>query len=122
MTFPMIYAAVPRIACKGKCQASCGPIDASLTEREYFEKRSGKPFPEVLNLKLELNAALQVMRSRNFTCPYLNPVGQCDVYQNRPLICRLWGVAPEMPCPWGCKPERPMTSTEASELLRMTFI
>lgn len=30
--------------------------------------------------------------------------GRCASYEDRPMVCRLWGSVPEMPCPHGCKP------------------
>jgi hypothetical protein len=108
----LIYAQVPRITCKGKCQNSCGPIDASPREREYFESESGRPFPDPGSL---LRAGL---KGRSLDCPYLNPLGRCDVYQFRPLICRLWGVAAGMPCPFGCVPETTLTDSQAKYLLK----
>jgi Fe-S-cluster containining protein len=29
----------------------------------------------------------------------------CTVYEERPLICRLFGTTPKMPCPNGRRPE-----------------
>lgn len=43
--------------------------------------------------------------------------GRCSVYSARPVICRLWGVVPSMPCPWGCKPERMLTDREGLSLM-----
>lgn len=38
-------------------------------------------------------------------CVYLVD-GRCSVYQNRPLICRMYGAVESLPCPHGCKPDR----------------
>ena len=114
-SFTLIYSAVPRINCKGKCQGSCGPIAAYPREVEHFEKATGKKFPDaavIINRTIKEGSPME--------CPHLNPIGQCSVYPNRPLICRLWGVVPDMPCPWGCLPDRPMTEHEARELLDST--
>jgi len=73
-----IYARVPKIACQGLCVDSCGPIQMSKLEYE----RLGKP-PAAMECTLLVN-------------------GRCSRYEDRPLICRLWGVVPEMPCPFGC--------------------
>jgi uncharacterized protein len=108
MDLALIYASVPRIRCAGKCQASCGPIDAGPAEKRAFESVTGKPFPN----------KFIVLGTRDATCPLLNVIGQCSVYPNRPLICRLWGVVDGMPCHWGCVPERPMSDGEASQLFR----
>lgn len=38
-----------------------------------------------------------------YNCPYLGQNG-CQVYLERPLICRLFGTTPSLPCPNGQKP------------------
>lgn len=80
--------------CKGKCARSCGPIGCSSGERKLIEDRAGR----------ELTAVLD-------TCTMLKN-GRCTVYSIRPVICRLWGVVPSMPCPHGCEPEWEMTDAE----------
>lgn len=37
------------------------------------------------------------------TCPYLGEHG-CEVYSERPLICRLFGTTPRLLCPNGMRP------------------
>lgn len=111
MNFSLIYAAIPRIACKGKCQQYCGPITAYPREAEHFEKMTGKEFPD----------AFKVITSKTKTCPLLDPLGRCSVYQNRPIICRLWGVVPRMACPHGCVAERMLTEEESRALLDATL-
>jgi len=39
----------------------------------------------------------------NLSCPHLGLNG-CEVYAERPLICRLFGTTPRLPCPNGKKP------------------
>lgn len=31
--------------------------------------------------------------------------GRCAAHDERPFICRVYGVSPELPCPYGCQPE-----------------
>ena len=38
---------------------------------------------------------------------HLGPDG-CQVYDQRPLICRLFGTTPRLPCPRGRGPEVPV--------------
>jgi len=38
-----------------------------------------------------------------YSCPYLGKNG-CEVYGDRPLICRLFGTTPSLPCPNGKRP------------------
>lgn len=57
-----------------------------------------------------------------FNCPHLGEKG-CEVYHDRPLICRLFGTTPKMPCPNGCRPKQMIASeTEAQvhQFLRET--
>lgn len=37
------------------------------------------------------------------SCPYLGSTG-CQVYAERPLICRLFGTTPRLACPNGKRP------------------
>lgn len=100
-----IWDKVPKMEdCKGKCQASCGPIPTYSPERKLIEGRTGKELKTVGNLR----------------CSMLTAAGACSVYSIRPLICRLWGAVdhPAMRCPEGCKPERWLTHEEAMELFR----
>jgi len=39
----------------------------------------------------------------NLSCPHLGSNG-CEVYAERPLICRLFGTTPRLPCPNGRRP------------------
>jgi hypothetical protein len=40
----------------------------------------------------------------NLSCPYLGVDG-CEVYEERPLICRLFGTTPHLVCPRGKRPD-----------------
>ena len=40
----------------------------------------------------------------NWSCPHLGPTG-CQVYAERPLICRLFGTTPRLACPNGKRPD-----------------
>ncbi len=97
-----LYAELPTLKCKGFCQGSCGPIRMSRREWERICKAMG-----------------YTPKAETMTCPLLNSVsGHCRVYAERSMICRLWGIAPEMRCPWGCQPSRELTSGEAGGFLR----
>lgn len=39
------------------------------------------------------------------SCPHLGE-GGCEVYEERPLICRLFGTTPMLLCPHGRHPEK----------------
>ncbi|MDU5679752.1 MAG: YkgJ family cysteine cluster protein, partial [Pseudomonas aeruginosa] len=42
-----------------------------------------------------------------WNCVHLGPNG-CEAYEERPLICRLFGTTPNLPCPEGRGPEVPV--------------
>lgn len=88
-----LYASMPGIECKGFCWGSCGPIVMSKAEYERLVQINDTP-------------------RQDLTCPLLTADKKCSAYQARPTLCRLWGVAEEMPCPFGCKPERVVPKTE----------
>ncbi len=98
-----IYSSLPKLDCKGKCQAYCGAITLSSLELERIVSQIG-PIPPMRSCR---------------TCSLLDgKTGQCTIYDIRPLICRLWGVVLEMKCPWGCEPDRWVSKEEAQKLLR----
>ena len=92
---------VPDAGCKGLCQESCGPILWYRAENEAIIRASGP---------------IRAGRA-DLTCPYLSSEGQCEIYQVRPMICRLWGSVKAMRCPHGCRPKRWLTNKEAYSLL-----
>lgn len=101
-TFADIYARVPSIVCKGLCHTSCGPVPATNLEIEAIEKKSFVPWG------VDAKA----------TCSMLF-AGRCTVYTDRPLICRIYGTAESLSCPYGCVPERVMSDDEAHELIEL---
>lgn len=109
-----IWAAIPRVECKGLCQDSCGPIAMSNQEYRAILRR-GFEIPSMADAL----AALE--RGEDYYCPALID-GACAVYEERPTICRLWGATQSMPCPHGCTPPDALTREESHELLRLSAI
>jgi hypothetical protein len=98
-----LYERIPTLPCKGICFDSCGPIAMSNRERARIETG--------------LRSVHVVQRNGVSACSMLDQHGRCSCYDIRPAICRLWGVAEGMECPYGCKPERYLTRTEAMMIL-----
>ena len=94
-----LYATLPALDCRRKCQASCGPIFMSRVEWSRMCQAGGERHTTTLD------------------CPYLDKHGACSVYSVRPMICRLWGLVKAMACPWGCVPERWLTDEEGKAFL-----
>jgi Fe-S-cluster containining protein len=89
-----LYRELPGLDCQRKCDSSCGPIAMTYVEWERIKKRVG--YEPV---------------ARSIDCPLLSH-GLCSVYAIRPMICRLWGIIETMKCPWGCEPDRYLTTRE----------
>ncbi|WP_417778458.1 YkgJ family cysteine cluster protein [Stutzerimonas xanthomarina] len=80
---------IPDFACEPGCHDCCGPVTASSEEMACLPHKS----------VAEHDAALA-----HWNCVHLGPNG-CEVYEQRPLICRLFGTTASLPCPRGRGPE-----------------
>ena len=97
----VLYRQMPALACQGLCTEACGPL--GLSQLEFVQIQRATP--------------LRLAEGKTTACPLLKR-GRCTVYATRPMLCRLWGVVENMPCVWGCRPERYLTVDEADELMR----
>jgi len=109
LTLDEIYARIPSISCKRQCHTTCGLIPLSRAESERARVRGLRVVPNQISEWM-----LEPSRG---ACPALVGI-ECTIYDDRPLICRLFGVVEGLECRWGCKPERLLTRQEAAELLR----
>ncbi|MCL6262344.1 YkgJ family cysteine cluster protein [Craterilacuibacter sp. RT1T] len=80
---------IPAFACIPGCHDCCGPVTTSSEEMARLPRKSAA----------EHEAALTAL-----SCPHLGDKG-CQVYGERPLICRLFGTTESLPCPHGRRPE-----------------
>jgi hypothetical protein len=83
-----IYSEVPEVNCKGLCHRACGPIEMSVFEKKAIVEKHGN-LPSV---------------DHNLTCSKLIEK-RCSIYEDRPLICRLYGATRGLPCSHGCAPK-----------------
>lgn len=79
---------IPSFSCVKGCHDCCGPVTASSAEMARLPRKT----------EAEHDAALAAL-----SCPHLGENG-CEVYDERPLICRLFGTTPSLPCPRGAGP------------------
>lgn len=94
---------IPRFACVPGCHDCCGPVTASSEELARLPVKSDA----------EHEAALA-----EYNCVHLGPQG-CTVYDQRPLICRLFGTTPNLPCPRGQGPETPIEPAVERQVHRL---
>jgi hypothetical protein len=83
---------IPAFECVPGCHDCCGPVTTSSIEMANLPVKS----------EAEHDAALAAL-----SCPHLGPRG-CQVYDERPLICRVFGTTPALPCPRGRRPPTPL--------------
>ncbi|XTP27844.1 YkgJ family cysteine cluster protein [Azonexus sp. IMCC34842] len=80
---------IPSFACLPGCHDCCGPVTTSSEEMARLLVKS---------------RAVHEAALADLSCPHLGDEG-CQVYAERPLICRLFGTTPGLPCPHGRRPE-----------------
>jgi len=104
--YAALYAQVPEIDCQMRCARHCGPIVVPETEWKRMERATGRGAD-----------------ADETTCVHLDVgSGRCRAHPMRPLVCRLWGVVEDAPCPYGCVPERWLTRAEADRLLEQALM
>lgn len=111
-----IYNKVPAVQCKGKCTDECSLIPMTELEAGFIKELSIRPV-EFDTFGGPPGHVTMVPRDGKLSCPMLVR-GRCSIYEARPMICRLFGVAQGISCPEGCKPIHELTKNEAQELIR----
>ena len=85
-----LYAQIPPVACRGGCTDSCWSYCIGPAEQEHVHAATGVRLPLLLVGE---------------PCPALDQAaGRCRMHEARPAICRLFGSAEGMECPYGCAP------------------
>jgi Fe-S-cluster containining protein len=78
-------------SCICNCGLCCGPFPMDygfwLTHRDKAKK---------CEMKFTVSTATPV----SDRCPFLDDKNKCVVYDDRPLICRNFGIDPKLPCPF----------------------
>jgi Fe-S-cluster containining protein len=88
-TLRFLRRRIPAFDCVPGCHDCCGPVTASSEEMARLPQKGDA----------ERAAALDALN-----CPHLGDRG-CQVYAERPLVCRLFGTTPRLACPNGKRPE-----------------
>jgi len=96
-----LYDMIPDFKCK-QCGECCGPIPMTKWER------NNRPIQKEINV-------IKMLESRELNCPHLVN-NKCEIYKQRPLLCRMFGTVKPMPCPNNCRPDRMVTEEEAREI------
>ncbi|MHB9026955.1 MAG: YkgJ family cysteine cluster protein [Armatimonadota bacterium] len=95
-----LYAMIPAFECLKGCTVCCGPVPCHPAEEEAMPKR-------------EIN-----LNNTWLTCEHAMFRQGCSCYEHRPLLCRLFGTVPSLPCPFGRGPEKLLTKEQEDEIKR----
>ena len=98
---------IPSFECEPGCHDCCGPVTTSSIEMASLPEKS----------EAEHETALA-----DLSCPHLGENG-CEVYRERPLICRLFGTTPRLACPRGKRPDimiDPQIEEQIHQFMRQT--
>lgn len=105
-----IYSRIPDAHCRGLCQRACRAVVMGPAEAQAMRAAGVEPTGGTLH---EYERSSPVTQQ----CPALDSGGACTVYEVRPAICRLYASTPEMPCPFGCQPDRGVLRTKTGRRL-----
>ncbi len=108
-----IYGSIPPMLCRPLCGECCGLVPWSKAEWARVADRA----PARLTLH-DVDGSIVPQDRGSMNCPFLSAEAACTVYNDRPFMCRLFGTAPlpRLVCPYGCKPETPLTREKATHL------
>lgn len=93
---------IPPFDCVPGCHDCCGPVRTSTQEIARLPEKS---------------AAQHAAALAAWSCPYLGP-GGCEVYAERPLICRVFGTTPRLACPNGRRPAEMLAEDVEREIFQ----
>lgn len=97
MILHKIRKLIPKMECIEGCHECCGPVVFTKTEWD--------------KVRIKRQAV-------SIHCPYITD-NSCEIYDNRAILCRLFGVVERMPCPYGMRPEQILTKDEEARILRL---
>lgn len=130
MTLDELYASIPPVPCVPGCTDCCGPITMLPAEWE----RLGRPDAEALRLRrgnlveVRKDARGTLIGSGDVLAAQRDAAGRltgdclfakedgCEVYENRPFICRLYATCFQMPCRHGCHSHPQLPRARVREL------
>lgn len=95
-----LYNQIPKFKCIEGCTDCCGPVPFNKEEIKRIGQKPGFD-PSDLKCKFSHN-------------------GGCDIYENRPMVCRIFGTVPSEPlltCPHACQPLLPLNSVQEHEIM-----
>jgi len=113
-----IYDSLPTVKCKGLCHQFCAAVPVYDVELVRLERAAKRKLPVLDVGTPDRNTnILTTNELQDPSCPLLL-MRRCTVYSDRPLICRLFGVAEGLPCPHGCEPTKKISDHDVIKIQR----
>lgn len=100
-TLKELYDSIPKFACTPGCNLCCGPTPCNAIEQQA----------------LNIHQAVTPINPLNNTCLFSTPNG-CSKYNDRPLMCRLYGTVKMLQCPKNNKPKEFLTPKQEKKLMQ----
>jgi uncharacterized protein len=95
-----LYKQIPEFKCVPGCYACCGPVPLCDEEAKTLNITDG--FTPI---------------AHDLICKFATVSG-CKVYNDRPLLCRLFGVVEKMQCP-KVKASKMLTEKEENKIMKV---
>jgi Fe-S-cluster containining protein len=107
-----LYERIPEhaLTCRGLCHDSCGAIGYSQAEARMMAFKHGTP-PMANGFTRG-----GFRESDDIMCDKLTPDKRCSIYEDRPAICRVYGLLRALQCPHGCVPSEWMEDDDVVAL------
>lgn len=92
-----LYSRVPRVKCQGHCASFCSAIGYESIEKMNIEEKHGQ---------MPIGFENPIDNGKTIRCGSLTSDNRCNIYDTRPMICRMFGASQMMlQCPIGCELE-----------------
>ncbi len=77
--------------CKAEC---CGIVPIPIQKYNIFKRKIKKKIIDTMKYENHI-----VLITKDGSCAFLNN-NECSIYDNRPIICKLYGTIEKLPCPY----------------------
>lgn len=105
-----LYSQIPSVeGCEPDCGGCCGPVPMVAAESVKMGLASGM-----------LITPIKMTLTHDLTCRFYEPMKGCTNYDNRPLMCRLFGATaePSLRCPKGASATTLLTLDETRSIMK----